>query len=651
MQLVCRDQIEMFLDNPLATLEPVIVGVESLNHDKQIFIGLKEAKTIKALCSYLHHETEAFTVPYYVSRFDLIPSQTYFILIADDREYTAFFCLSHKNIIASLKGVKNGLMLSLKCGMSTKEEKIRNVLVCLRGNDLHKVVKETMEVALQQAGGLGKPIDKKLQLPKWLEGLGWESGISLGANVSHANVLEAAESLRRSGYNPSFILIDEGWQQLEVNAEDKSRKWTLQSFDADLKRFPKGIKGLVDDLHKLGVKHVGVWHGMMGYRGGIFPELARRYELPQAENGRYFLGYDLGRTFQFFYDYYTYLREQGISFIKVGDQNDVQAYCHAGMDPTFLYKNLQSAIQAAASIQFNSAHFNTDCLRNENLFYWGNSRLARSAQDIDIVNPVGMMCAIRNNLTNALWLQHLMQPDFDAWMTHIPENEMLAIFHALSGTINVIGDLPGEHHTNLLKKMMLPNGHILKGDRPLTLCEESIFFDPLEEKKIYKAFTMKGQHGIIAAFNLSTGRRTLHGTVAAHDVPGLKAGQFAVFSYHNGFVGLVDEGDQLEITLKPKQSDVFTFAPVKNGIAVLGCYTYYLAPGPLAEVNIEEDSIHISAMVAAPMIIYCERGILEVRRDGAVIPWEYDEIRRTLSIDSRSHIEAEHSVCSILFES
>ena len=90
------------------------------------------------------------------------------------------------------------------------------------------------------------------------------------------------------GSPPGFVLIDEGWQQLAANSDDESGKNLMISFEADPLRFPGKIKGLVDDLHTLGIKHVGVWHDMMGYREGVHPQLAQKYDLPSDHAGRLF---------------------------------------------------------------------------------------------------------------------------------------------------------------------------------------------------------------------------------------------------------------------------------------------------------------------------------------------------------------------------
>jgi len=89
--------------------------------------------------------------------------------------------------------------------------------------------------------------------------------------------------------------------------------------------------------------------------------------------------------------------------------------------------------------------------------------------------------------------------------------------------------------------------------------------------------------------------------------------------------------------------------PITEGIAVYGCHIFFLAPGPLQEITIEEEAMHINTTVAAPMLMYCEREILEVRRNGLVIPWELDERRHLLSIDARAALSEEETMYTVTF--
>lgn len=648
--ICCQENDKIILKEHLSKAQPIVLALGPFSGEIEFQMNVPEGKGLKGLCFHLTKETVSATNPYYTESFSEIP-ESFLIIAQSSMGYTCYTCLSHKDLIVRLGGSsEGGVGVRAISGISRRANQQRPVVLCVQGEDLYQTINLSARLSMQLVGGKGKLTEEKPPLPSWLDTLGWESGAAYGKAVTHDKVVNAVWGLRQFGIQPGFVLIDEGWQQVVSVRKEKLRYSTMISFEADSERFPYGIKGLVEELHRAGVHHIGLWHGIMGYRGGIHPHLARGYNLPPDPYGRYFLGYDLGRTFQFFYDFYGYLKNQGVSFVKVGDQNSARDFCRPGMDVTMVFQNLQAAIQAAASIQFDTPPFNTECLRNENLFYWTTSRLASACDNLDTQDLKGSKVAIRNLLVNSLWLQHLMKPDFNAWTTNQEQSTALGMMHALSGSINVISDPPGKHDQQLIKKIVLPSGRILKSDTPLTLCQECVFQDPLKGSQVYKAFTYKGNKGIVAAFNLSEEERTLHGTVSPKDVGGLTGKQFAAFSHHNGFIGVLQKDQEMEITLKPNQSDIITFSPIQEGIAVIGCYLFLLPPGPITETTIEEESVHISSLVTAPMIMYCERQVLEIRRNGEVIPWEYDHSKNVLAFDLQSNLVELPAMYTITFE-
>lgn len=638
IEIICHHQQKSLNINPW--YEPVCISLEPYDGEFKIELNLEQQMGFEAVCMHMKNFNDSFLQPHFASSYLETANHSSLVLIKQMEEFMFFFCLSHHDQKISLSGHSGGLTLNGNSGKSHASRSKRPALIVLKGTHLHQTIEHGISLALKMTGGFGKLVKEKTAFPPWLQTLGWESGSAFKLKVSHGNIIKAVTSLIASGCKIGFVLIDEGWQHVEDSK--------LKSFNADCERFPLGLHGLINELDHMGIKHVGVFHGMMGSREGIHEDLAKKYQIEQDIKGRSFLGKHLGQTFEFFYDYYADLKKQGVTFIKVGNQSDPITFQEN--DVTTVYKNLQAAIQGSAIIQFNNAHFNTDCILNENLYYWTTSNIARVAEDIDLENSGNLMRTIRNMLVNSLWMQHLMLPDFDAWTTTNENSEILAVLHALSGSINVISDVVGDHDKNLLKKIVLPSGKILKSDKPLTICQDSVFCDPIKNKKIYKAFTFKGESGVLAVFNLMEEKCTLRGFVSPKDIEGFTNGRFALLSNHKGFIGCFNAKDKIEMTLKFKGTDVLTFAPVKNGIAVLGCYSFFLTHGLITEINIEDDSMHISMLAASPLMIYCEREIFEVRRNGHAIPWEYNEKRKILCIDSRSNYIDEHSVYTITFE-
>lgn len=554
-------------------------------------------------------------------------ADAYILLTNDGTDYTFFISLSHSGVHSSLEGNDEGITLHIN---NTSSQSVP-VLAIVKGKKLHDVIKEGIAKALELTGGYGHLVEKKLPAPKWFESLGWETSHS---SVSHQSIIESVQGFFKAGIRLGYVLIGEGWQNLQVD--------TLASFDADTAKFPEGLKGVIRDLHAMGVKHVGVWHGIMGARGGLGAGLARRYEISVDHSGRYHLGTDLGRTFQYYHDYYEYLRKQGVTFTKVGDQGRLHDNNSLMKDKTQIMKNLQTAIQGACSVQFDSLHFNAECLGNGNIFYWANSRIA-SISESAIPNQI-----IRDNLSGGLWLQYLMQPDFNSWS--LEKCKKLAIFHALSGSLNVVRGDVNLQNLPLLKKMLLPSGKLLLADKILTLCSDSAFFDPLTTNQICKAFTVKGECGILGLFHLCSTEEGLSVSVFPSDIEELKGELFAVYSHNKGFLGVVKTKESLTLFLESGEDDALIFSPVKHGIAVFGSHAFLLCPAVLVDVDIEIESIHITMLVAGPLFIYSEKSILEVRRNGQTVPWEFDAANKTLVVDAQSPIIEMHATYTILFE-
>lgn len=648
--IFCQKEEEVDLGNYLSQAQPIVFALEPYSGMMSFKMRLPPFHSPSFLCFHQAGEPRNSTIPAYTEEEDAIP-ECFLLLTKCQEGFGVYICLSHKDIVVRIAGEKGkGLFLCCTSGASLEANLAQPVLLTVQGEELYQTINLAMRLAIQLVGGKGKLAEEKSSIPSWLERLGWESGASFGMDVTHDKIVNAVWGLRDLGIQPAYVIIDEGWQEACVFGQRSGESFAMKSFEADPDRFPFGIKGLTDELQRAGVGHIGLWHGIMGYRRGIHSHLAEGYGLTPNAQGISYLGEDLGKTFQFYYDFYGYLRNQGISFVKVGAQNQVGKILKPGMDITKIYHNLQAAIQAAASIQFDTPPLNTECLINENLFYWTTSRLASAGDLWDFQNASTCKSGIRNLLANSLWLQHLMKPDFNPWITSVMEGESLGVLHALSGSTIVISDPPGKNREGILKKIVLPSGNILKTDRPLSLCQESVFQDPLKHLKILKTYTYKGENGIVAVFNLHIGGATLTGKAFPSDVPGISGDKFAAFSHQRGFLRVVRQEEAIDVTLSANGCDIITFCPVANGVAVIGSSAFFLAPGPILETTIEEESVHVSSLVTTSMLMYCERQVLEVRRNGEVVAWDYDNQLKLLNFDINTVFHELPAMYNITFE-
>lgn len=652
MNIVCREKKQILhLAHAYALQETLLIFASPcaklLNIKMDFFPHLHSS----FLTSYLKDDCDAFPLPSINSNFSQIPSKSLFVLGCRDGFYRTFFALSHNKMNTSMHGTSRGLELEISYEGSLQDTiSPRAVFVSIAGENLHETLQETFEMALKLTLNSGSTLFEKPKLPPFMGRLGWSSQFIDPDQLSHQKVLESIRSLKLSKIPIGYVILEEGWQHLSESEQEKEDYNSLISFEADPLRFPKRLKGLVEDLQVEGVQYVGVRHSLMVGPYGIHPSLAKKYQENLIPNRSFFIGKQLGKTFEFFYDFYGYLRSQGITFVKVADQGNIEKYFS---DLDFLAqvrRNLHVATQAAAGIQLCGAPLHTECLRLENLFCWSISSVSQTCGNLASQSSESSMQSIWNNLTNSLWLSHLMQVDFDAWLTHAEHAESLAIFHALSGSLNVIGDTLQKRKPQLISKMIYPCGKLLKADSPLRLCSDSIFRDPIAEKFLYKAYTFKAEQAIIAVFNLSQGKGSVKGTLFPWELEGLKGEAFAVFSHLHGFLGLLNKQDTLPIKLKTRQSDVITLSPLQNGIAVLGFYQFFILSAPIFDISHEEDRLHIASKLAAPLLLYCPRDILTVTRNGETVPWEHDEQKGLLSIDDRTNIQQVKSHYTVTFE-
>jgi hypothetical protein len=649
MQLLCKEKNQIVdLKKLYEQSENIVITVDPFVGDLHYKL-LWNAPPPSNYLAFFLEEQERYTKPVSCFSWKGIPAHTYILLIKDNEYYYCFMTLSHKDLLSKVQGTDKGLYLNLHSGSTHEANLTRPVLVSNREHSPYLALEKTLEQALKYTGSRGKLLTDKAPLPNWMNYLGWSTRL-LNTSYTHNCVIHSLKNLLKQSIPIQFVLLEEGWQALSPVQRGSKQGIALAHFDADSQNFPKGLATLIKEIKAMGIPHVGITHHAMGAYGGIDIQLARKYDLPPDNFGRYFLGYDLGKTFEFFHDYYTYLRQQGVSFINISQQNYIHQYYRDGIDITRLFKHIQTAIQAAASIHFDNAHINQQCLRNENLFYWNSARLVQPAEPINYKSTHGCTRYIRQHLSNSLWTQHLMQNQVDIWISNHEHTETLGIFHALSGAPSILADTMTHVNKPVLKRFVLPSGKLLNADHSLTLCSESLFCNPEQEKSVYKAYTYINKNGLLGLFNLFNSKRCIQESISPSNIPKIEGDLFAIYSFRNGFLGTCGYNETIEIKLKPYSSDIISFSPVISGVALIGYHRLFIPYSPIIEYQHLEDAFHFQSLITSPMLLYCEKEILEISCNGKVVPWDYESENKILKIHSKRSMSEELSLYSLLFE-
>ncbi|RYP41097.1 hypothetical protein DL767_001258 [Monosporascus sp. MG133] len=270
---------------------------------------------------------------------------------------------------------------------------------------------------------------------------------------------------------PLRLIIDDNWQDIDYHGQSQYRHgWN--SFEAQPKAFPNGLKGTVSRIRAKhsDIKHVAVWHALLGYWGGISPsgKLAQDYETVEVirENSpkrdRDLEGpmtviskKDVGR---FYDDFYRFLSTCGIDGVKTDVQFMVDTWASAKQRRE-LTNTYLDAWMIAALKHFSLRAISCMSQAPQIIFHQQLPRnkpplLVRNSDDFFPHVPASHPWHIWANAHNSLLTQHLnVLPDWDMFQTVHEYSGFHAAARCLSGGPIYITDTPGEYNLNIINQI------------------------------------------------------------------------------------------------------------------------------------------------------------------------------------------------------
>ncbi|OBZ82560.1 putative galactinol--sucrose galactosyltransferase 2 [Choanephora cucurbitarum] len=217
---------------------------------------------------------------------------------------------------------KGGNSISV-CHSSERDDDI-NLLISSTPfkDDFAKLVSTTISYYQQMTNRSNKSVSQSYFKSVLLEKLGYCTWNAFGKEVSLEKIHTAVESLSKHDIPIGYLIIDDGWQA--VNSKSQ-----FDSFDACPKKFPGGLKHMVEELKSFYpfLKAVGVWHTLWGYWNGLDEDFAN-------DNGYWWSGFEkkdssdfigiLSEPSKFYADFYSFLSSSGVDFVKVDNQGAFQ---------------------------------------------------------------------------------------------------------------------------------------------------------------------------------------------------------------------------------------------------------------------------------------------------------------------------------------
>ncbi|KAF4349500.1 hypothetical protein F8388_008443 [Cannabis sativa] len=510
---------------------------------------------------------------------------------------------------------------------------------------------------------------ERKKMPDMLNWFGWCTWDAFYTDVTSEGLKQGLESLEKGGSPAKFVIIDDGWQSVEMD--------------------PTGTEHKADNSANFANRYVYVWHAITGYWGGVRPGITEmeHYESKMTypvsspgvqsnepceclenitKNGLGLVNPE--KVFSFYYELHSYLASAGINGVKVDVQSVLETLGAGHGGRVKLTRQYHQALEASIARNFPDNGIIS-------------SAVIRASDDFWPRDPASHTIHIASVAYNTVFLGEFMQPDWDMFHSLHPMAEYHAAARAVGGCPIYVSDKPGQHDFNLLKKIVLPDGSILRAKLPGRPTRDCLFSDPARDgKSLLKIWNMNAISGVVGAFNCQgagwckVGKKNLihdenpgivTGVIRAKDVNYLHkvahenwSGDVVIFSHLGGEVVYLPKDASLPVTLKSREYEVFTMIPVKelsNGarFAPIGLTKMFNSGGAIKGVNYYDDeySKRVEMRVCGCGLFgaYSSTKPKRVVVDSEEMEFEYDETSRLVNVVLRV-LEQELHIWNITIE-
>ncbi|XP_050107504.1 probable galactinol--sucrose galactosyltransferase 2 isoform X3 [Malus sylvestris] len=439
--------------------------------------------------------------------------------------------------------------------------------------------------------------------------------------------------------NHPFDLMKESMKILEKHfgtfslRESKQMPGMLDCFGwCTWDAFYQGVnpQGIRDGLKR----YVYVWHALLGYWGGLLPNalgtkkynpelrypvqspgnLANMRDLAMDCMEKYGVGtIDPAKVYQFYDDLHGYLVSQNVDGVKVDVQNILETISADLGGRVSLTRQFQQALEKSIATHFQDNSI--ICCMGQNtdsIYHSKRSAITRASDDYYPKNPTTQTLHIAAVAFNSIFLGEVVLPDWDMFYSRHEAAEFHAAARAVGGCGVYVSDKPGHHDFEILKRLVLPDGSILRARFPGRPSRDCLFVDPVTDgKSLLKIWNLNKYNGVLGIFNCQgagnwpcleqvvpvevsaevSGKVTPADIEYFDEVSGkLWTGDCAVYSFAKGRLSRLPKDKSFDVALRVLQCDVFTVSPIKVykqniEFAAIGLLNMYNSGGAVEAVE------------------------------------------------------------------
>eukprot|EP00252_Welwitschia_mirabilis_P015250 TRINITY_DN3351_c0_g1_i6.p1 TRINITY_DN3351_c0_g1~~TRINITY_DN3351_c0_g1_i6.p1 ORF type:complete len:667 (+),score=111.67 TRINITY_DN3351_c0_g1_i6:260-2260(+) len=494
------------------------------------------------------------------------------------------------------------------------------------GDDPYNLIEDSVKILEKYKGTFAHRQNKKV--PGIVDWFGWCTWDAFYTDVNPQGIHQGLQSLIEGGTPARFLIIDDGWQEIvnpikpntHIDVTDESHFVSRLIDTRENQKFRKadGSYGLsevvshVKETYRL--KYVYVWHALLGYWGGVLPDapkmlkygaamkapiqspgaVANQMDIAMQSLQKYgvgFIGPD--RIPELYDDYHSYLASCGIDGVKADVQGVLETLGSGLGGRVSLTQQYQRVLEDSVAKYFPDNACIACMSHNSDSFY--NSKktaIVRACEDFMPRDPLSQTVFVASVAYNSLLLGEFMQPDWDMFHSFHPAAEYHAAARSIGGYAVYVSDKPENHEFKILKKLVFPDGSILRAKNPGRPTRDSLFQDVTGDRKsLLKIWNMNECTGILGILNCQGATwspeahcivaptspipEKISGKVSPTDIAGIKefasstphwSGGFALFAHNAGELRVFPQDSETtswEVSLGSYGSELFIVAPIQ----------------------------------------------------------------------------------------
>ncbi len=545
---------------------------------------------------------------------------------------------------ASLQGAgEDGLALVIESGDPATVGTEFVGLFVAAGRDPYTLFEQAAPAVMARMG-TGR-LRREKSLPGFVDQFGWCTWDAFYQDVSLEKVREGLESFAAGGLTPKLLILDDGWQSVEKKPSGEQR---LTAFEAN-EKFPGDLAPTVTMAKsEFGIETFLVWHAMTGYWGGVDGDTLPGYGVrPTRRNfsqgilnssgsfNDHWWGPIVGlvppdHAYRFFQDYHRHLRAQGVDGVKVDTQATLEGVAAGLGGRVTLMHRTHEALEGSVQTQFAGNLINCMSCSNDMLYGALNSTVTRTSTDFWPDLPASHGEHLYTNAQVSAWFGEFVHPDWDMFQSGHPMGGFHAAGRAVSGGPVYVSDKPAAHDFALLRKLVLPDGSVLRAQEPGRPTRDCLFHDPTKEDVLLKIFSRNRGSGVVGVFNARYAEGDfeslrLTGTVGPLDVEGLAGDRFVVYGHGEGTTQVLGREETHAVSLPSLGYDVFTLIPIDGGMAPIGLADMFNSAGAIMAQGFSgSEAYEMTVRGEGRFLIWTERTPSQVALDGDALDFAYD---------------------------